>query len=92
MAEMGHEPASLSMEANDGFGSTAVHPVSRGAALADGIGRLAERFAGLARRSCYPHSETPGAVSPLYRHSAREIRTITESPPDAPRATTWQNA
>ena len=65
---------------------------SRGAALADGIGRLAERFAGLARRSGYPHSETPGAVSPLYRHSAREIRTITERPPDAPRATAWQNA
>ena len=64
---------------------------SRGAALADGIGRLAERFAGLAR-SGYPHSETPGAVSPLYRHSAREIRTITERPPDAPRATAWQNA
>jgi hypothetical protein len=28
-------------------------------------GRLAERFAGLARRSGYPHSETPGAVSPF---------------------------
>jgi hypothetical protein len=38
---------------------------SRGAALADGIGRLAERFAGLARRSGYPHSETPGAVPPF---------------------------
>jgi hypothetical protein len=43
-------------------GSTAVHPVSRGAALDDGIGRLSERFAGLARRPGYPHSETPGTV------------------------------
>jgi integrase len=27
-----------------------------------------------------------------HRHSAREIRTITERPPDAPRANAWQNA
>jgi hypothetical protein len=40
----------------------------------------------------WPYLQTPGAVSPLYRHSAREIRTITERPPDAPRASAWQNA
>ena len=47
-----------------GPGAAAEHVEGRGTRRR-GIGRLAERFAGLARRSGYPHSETPGAVSPF---------------------------